>query len=253
MFDSHVHTKFSADSRMDIKDAVNKSREQQIGIILTEHCDFDFPKQGDMIFNFDKYFNEYEKYKSDSLLLGIEIGMQPQCLEQNRKVIEKYPFDYILGSIHTIYGMDAFDPETYKEFEKRDIYEKYFKFMLECLKCYDFIDSLGHIDYIARYSPYDDSEIYYEEFKDYIDLVLKVLAESGKAIELNTRRLIDKGARENLLKIFKRFYELGGRNITLGSDSHTPQNIGKYFSYAVEIANRANLKIVYYKKRKIII
>lgn len=253
MFDSHVHTKFSSDSRMNIKDALNKSKELQIGIILTEHFDVDFPKQGDMVFNIDEYFNDYEKYKSENFLLGIEIGMQPQCLKQNKMIVEEYPFDFILGSIHAINGMDAFDPDTYKEFEKRDIYEKYFKCMLDCIKCYDFIDGLSHIDYIARYSQYDDSEIYYNEFKDYIDPILKALAESGKALELNTRRLEGKEARENLLNIFKRFHELGGRNITVGSDSHTPLSIGKYFDYADEIAKRANLKIVHYKQRKVII
>lgn len=250
MFDCHVHSSFSTDCSTDIKDIVKRGKENEIGITITDHLDLDFPRPNKFIFSIDDYFTEYTKYRSDSLLIGVEMGMQQCCFEENRRIVNKYPFDYVMGSIHLIYGEDIFDKGIYEGGNKKDIYERYFNCMLDCIKNYDFIDSMSHIDYIARYAPYDDNEIYYEEFSDYIDSILKILVERGQSIEINSRRLGEKKVNENLVKIYRRFYELGGRTVTLGSDTHSTAGIGKYFDIANEIAEKCSLKVVYYKERQ---
>lgn len=63
--------------------------------------------------------------------------------------------------------------------------------MLECIEKYVFIDSLGHIDYIARYARFEDNEIYYMDFRNEIDEILRTLIQNEKAIEINTRRIGD--------------------------------------------------------------
>lgn len=249
MFDCHVHSSFSTDCRTDIKDIVKKGMESEIGITITDHLDLNFPRPNEFVFDFDDYFNEYTKYRSDRLLIGVEMGMQQCCCEENKKAVNKYPFDCVMGSIHLIYGEDVFDQSIYEGRNKKDIYERYFKCMLDFIKDYDFIDSLSHIDYIARYAPYADSEIYYDEFCDYIDSILKLLVERGQSIEINSRRLGEKKVYEPLIRIYKRFYELGGRTVTLGSDSHSTAGIGKHFDAAYEIAEKCGLKVVYYKER----
>lgn len=42
LFDTHLHTKFSADSKMSIEDAILSAKQQNIGLVLTEHLDYDF-------------------------------------------------------------------------------------------------------------------------------------------------------------------------------------------------------------------
>jgi histidinol-phosphatase (PHP family) len=251
MFDSHIHTRFSTDSNMNIEEAIKRSNELNLGLVITEHMDINFPRKGKFIFNPDEYFKEYSKYRSDKLLLGIEMGMGPECLDDNRELARNYPFDYIIGSTHIVNNIDVYDESYYHKKEKKQAYEEYLNYMAECVKNHDFIDSLGHIDYIARYARFDDKELYYNDFKDLIDEVLKAVVEKEKSIELNTRRLRDKSAVKNLIDIYKRYYELGGRTITIGSDSHTPDTIGYSFGIAREIADMCNLKIVYYKERKI--
>ena len=81
MIDSHIHTEFSDDSEMKIEDALRESKKSGIGMTLTEHLDLKFTKESDIIFDIDKYFNDYEKYRSENLMLGIEIGMQQICLK----------------------------------------------------------------------------------------------------------------------------------------------------------------------------
>jgi histidinol-phosphatase (PHP family) len=250
MFDCHVHSSFSADCRTDIKDIIKKGKESEIGITITDHIDVNFPGPTEFLFNFDDYFNEYTKYRNDRLLIGVEMGMQDCCCEENRKAVDKYPFDCVIGSVHLIYGKDICDKGTYAGRSKRDIYEMYFRCMLDCLKNYDFIDSMGHIDYIARYAPYEDREIYYDEFSDYIDSVLKILIERGQSIEINSRRFGDRKVHEHLAQIYRRFHELGGKTVTLGSDSHMAEGIGKHFDTSNEIAESCGLKVVHYKQRQ---
>ena len=51
IFDSHSHTEFSGDSEMKGKDALKAAAKQGLGLVFTEHLDFDYP--GDIDFTFD--------------------------------------------------------------------------------------------------------------------------------------------------------------------------------------------------------
>ena len=250
MFDSHLHTRFSTDSMMVITEALKKAEELNIGLVITEHMDIDYPVPEKFIFDKDAYFNEYSKYRNDKLLLGVELGLKTNCVEENRALTEKYPFDFVLGSVHLVDNMDLFGDEFYKGKTKHEAYTRYLEYMLECLKEHDFIDSLGHIDYITRYARYGDTEMYYKEFADYIDEVLRLAAHRGISLEINTRRFENEKAVKNLETIYKRFYELGGRTVTTGSDAHIKSYVGRNIKDAFEMAERCNLKPVYFKERK---
>lgn len=250
MFDCHVHTSFSTDCNMKIEDAISVSNEKGIGLIITEHMDLNFPVPDEFIFDIDKYFKNYNRFKTDRLLIGMELGMDPHIISEGKK-ISKREFDFIIGSVHILDGYDIYGGELYEGRNKKDVFEHYFRYMINCLESFNFIDSLGHIDFISRYANYPDREIYYEDYSDLMDEVLKVLARNEKSIEINTRRFNNKNAVENLLKIYKRFYELGGRTVTIGSDSHSPEFVGNRLKSGYEVAEQCLLKPVYYKERKI--
>lgn len=248
LFDSHMHTCFSSDSKMKMDEAVAKGRELNIGITITEHMDIAYPGPLAFTFNVDQYFADYNTYRGDNVLLGIEIGMREDCLEESCRIVEAYPFDYVIGSIHVVDNIDIYLPEFYQGRSKQEVYQQYFTAMLQCVTCYEGIHSLGHIDYIARYARFTDTEVYYSEFREQIDEILTVLARKGKALEINTRRLGSKEAMEILMPIYQRFYEVGGRLVTIGSDAHRATEIGRGLAEGVEIAERSNLKVVYYKE-----
>ncbi|SFL79681.1 histidinol phosphate phosphatase [Pelosinus propionicus] len=251
LFDSHMHTCFSTDSKMKMADAVVKAEELNIGIIITEHMDIAYPEPKAFIFDVEKYFSQYAQYRNEKVLLGIEIGMRSDCLEENCRLVEKYPFDYVIGSVHVIDNIDLYTPEFYQGRTKQEAYEHYFKAMKQCVTCYDGIHSLGHIDYIARYARFQDPEVYYHEFSDYIDEILTILAQKEKALEINTRRLGNKAAVETIIPIYKRFYELGGRIVTIGSDAHNVKDVGRELLAGLEIAERSNLNVVHFKEGKL--
>lgn len=250
LFDTHIHTRYSTDSNMAVETAVSRAAELDLGIIITEHRDLAYPEPNTITFNVEQYFRDYAQYRSDKVLLGIEVGMGPHCVEEDRSIIVNNPFDYVIGSIHAVDNMDIYQESYYHMRSKRDTYVQYFEAMLKCLKAYDFIDSLGHIDYIARYARYKDTEVYYHEFSDCIDEVLKTLAQNGKAMEINTRRLTCPAAVDTVRPIYQRFYELGGRLVTIGSDAHRSRDIGNKLDLAYALAEACNLKAVYFKQRK---
>ena len=250
LFDTHMHTTFSTDSKIKIQEAIAKGQELNLGITITEHMDLGYPQSNAFIFDVAEYLATYDKFRSDNVLLGIEIGMRNDCLQDNRYLVDEANLDFVIGSIHVIDNIDIYHESFYRTHTKQQVYYRYFEAMQECMRCYDFIDSLGHIDYIARYARFNDPEIYYTEFAEQIDEVLKVAAEKGKALEINTRRITDSRSVDLLMPIYKRFAELGGKLATVGSDAHKPQDIGRRINTAMDIAADCGLKVVYFKNRQ---
>ncbi|NOH15671.1 histidinol phosphate phosphatase [Clostridium cochlearium] len=254
MFDSHIHTNFSTDSKMTLDEVLEKSKKENIGVILTEHFDLKSLSPEEFIFDIEDYFKQYAPYRNEKLLLGLEMGMRPDCIEENKEISKKYDFDFILGSVHLaehedIY-YDIYSEEFYKGRNKKEVYNNYLEHMLQCVKNYDFVDALGHIDYICRYARYEDTELYYDEYEEILNEIFKELSLKDKALEINTRRLGDKNTHKPLFQIYKNFRKLGGKYVTIGSDSHRDIDIGSNFKVARELAEESGLKLIYYKNRK---
>lgn len=250
IFDSHVHTEFSTDSKLRLEEALTTAEKFNIGIITTEHIDLNYPEKGKFVFNINEYFEKFHKYRSDKYLMGVEIGMTEEYSNQNRKINEDYDFDYVLGSIHFVDNLDIYEKELYQGRDKDAVYRRYFEQMLSCLKTHEYINSLAHIDYICRYAVYNNTEIYYEDYKELIDEVLKFIKEREIALEINLRRLGSDKALGHLVSIYKRYRELGGSLVTIGSDSHYADAIGLNLKKALDLAKECDLKTVYYKNRK---
>lgn len=249
MFDTHIHTTFSTDSNMKLENAMDYMKKKYISGIITEHMDINFPKKNLFCFNVEDYFDTYDNYRDNNLLLGIELGMKEDCFEESEEIIQNNSFDYVLGSIHLVENLDLYYEDYYKDKNKKQAYTKYFETILENLDRFKFIDSLAHIDYIARYAKFRDREIYYSDFSDIIDEILNKVVKEDKCLELNTRRLDNDISIKNMIDIYKRFNELGGKYITIGSDAHEIKSIGSNFMEAKEISQLCNLKIVYFKNR----
>lgn len=250
-FDTHVHTSFSSDSKMNIKEALKKAKRLGLGLITTEHLDYAYPDENLFRVDISSYIQAYSQYKSENYFIGLEMGLSESCYNENVETAENYSkLDYIIGSIHAVEGKDIYAELFAFEKDKKQCYEKYLKTMLSNIKLYDCFHSLGHIDYICRYAPFEDKEIYYNDFSDYFDEVFKVLLKKGKVLELNTRRLNDTSAFENMVTIYSRYKELGGKYITIGSDAHTPESIGINFEQAKLLVEKLSLKPVYFLKGK---
>lgn len=251
LFDNHVHTKFSADSQMSVQEAVDKAVSEGLGLVFTEHMDFDYPGELDFTFQPQEYWQEYAAWRSSSLRLGVEIGMIPGAEERNKIFLARVPFDLVIGSIHLVDGVDIYEKIFYQGHLQQDNYRRYFHTMAEMLRTNYFIDVLGHIDYIARYAPYEQPDIIYRDFQEEIDAVLRTAIDHNIILEINTRRLSSPLGRKTLFPIYQRYKQLGGNYITLGSDAHTADVIGRDFSLAGELATVCDLQMVTFWQRQI--
>ena len=264
LFDSHVHSAASRDSQLCPQEAISTLARKGLGVIFTEHVDFVTPTVGkdmsatdapkvdeDFLCDFDIYPSQYESLRNDSVLLGLEIGLNAAFLPLNKQVADN-DYDFILGSIHFVDGDDVYRIAPTIDAKAFCIrYLTYAKEMVE-LSC-SFIHSLAHIDYAARYSEPVDRLFYYANFPKEFDGLLQALADRELAMEINTSRLGDTKAVKQLLTIYKRFSELGGKYVTIGSDAHSAWALGKYYAQGLGLAKMANLQPVYYKKGKRII
>ena len=252
-FDSHVHTEFSADSEMKAVDALREAAKQGLGLVFTEHLDYDYPSAGteEFIFDPEAYWAKYEPLRAEGKLsLGVEMGMMASAREKNAAFLRRVPFDFVLASIHFLDVKDLYYPETFEGREKGEMYHEYFTVMRDEIYAHPFINALAHIDYIARNAPFDNPEISYGDFSDDIDAVLRALVETDTAIEINTRRLsVPRGIKE-LAPVYRRYRQLGGRYVTIGCDAHVPQDIGRCYDRARELARAFDLTIVTFRERK---
>ena len=254
LYDCHSHTEFSSDSQMKAADALATARQQGIGLIFTEHYDFDYKeskhyKDMDFLFDAKAYWEQYEPLRGADLLLGVEVGLTPGSIGANQEFIGEVPFDQVIGSIHAIDQLDIYYPDYYEGKNKEKAYGQYLAIMADMVQANPYIDVLGHIDYISRYAPYEDKEIGYRQFHDQVDLVLKNVLDTGTIMELNTRRLDSKAVAESLLMLYARYKELGGQYVTIGSDAHKVEAIGMNFKMAQDLVEFVGLRPVYFKER----
>ena len=249
LFDSHNHTKFSADSQMDPRAALAKAEKLGIGLVFTEHLDIGMEGNPKFTFSPEDYFAEYSPLRDDALALGIEVGLTDVCREDNVAFIARAPFDQVIGSIHLLNGKDLYKAEAYGG-AKEEVYLEYLSAMEKNLRLHSYIDVLGHIDYICRYAVYEDKELYCEVFGDAIDKVLLAALDTETVPELNTRRLAQVSAAKHLAPIYKRYRELGGGFVTIGSDAHNVETVGKSLDVALTIAKEAELIPVTFRERR---
>ena len=252
-FDSHVHTEFSADSEMRAADALRAAARQGLGLVFTEHLDYDYPAAGEEEFIFDPeaYWAAYEPLRAEgNLSLGVEMGMMASAREKNAAFLRRVPFDFVLASIHFLDVKDLYYPETFEGREKREMYHEYFTVMRDEIYAHPFINTLAHIDFIARNAPFDNPELSYGEFSEDIDAVLRALVETDTAIEINTRRLGTPRGIKELAPIYRRYRELGGSCVTIGSDAHVPEGVGLRYDRARELARAFDLIIVTFREQQ---
>lgn len=237
--DMHTHSHFSGDCKATMDEMVSEAIKKGLKYYaITEHHDIEFPECGiDFELNTESYIRHITSYKEKmpkdfELLIGMEYGMQPHLVGILDEMTERYPFDFIIGSNHlAANGKDPYQADYYDGLTRNQGYMLYFEAILASVTHFDSFDTLGHMDYVNRYWRKDDIKIYnYSEFADIIDAILRTLIRKDKALEVNTMGNKHKLNGPNpSYEVLSRYFELGGELLTIGSDAHTPGNIGYYF------------------------
>ena len=226
LYDYHLHSLISFDGSISINDICKAYQKKGVrGMTFTEHIEHRQPHGRDILPDKKEYLREIEDAKKAYPMLeigmGIELGLQPYAKEV---IIEesKGPWDFILGSVHRLNYYPADRGYINSGLMKKEYMRSYFIALYEAAEALPCFDVMGHIDLFLRDEDILDKNIRYHDFADELDMLFKSLIDNGKGIEVNTA-----GFRYGMewphpeISLLKRYRELGGEIVTVGSDSHS--------------------------------
>lgn len=259
LIDMHVHSDNSPDGKHSPMYVCEHAVKNNLGAVaFTDHCEVD--KFFELKYNNMVFHSYFECSKARNafegqllVLIGVEIAQPLSNKNLADKIIKQYNYDCVLGSIHTPKSFDVDVKEI--EYDKIDVYEfmnNYFAELTELAK-WDGCDILAHITCpMRRIQGKYEIDFDYSKIQEATDTLLKTMIENGKALEINTSGLRQKIGRtmpeENLIR---RYRELGGKYITIGSDSHVAHECGAGIREGIEIAKRCGFdKLTFYVGRE---
>lgn len=249
MFDMHVHTSFSCDSKVRMDEYCEAAIEKGCSIIcFTDHADNNTRDFGCGYFEVDKYFEALAGVKSEyggrlKILSGVEFA-EPHVYKQQLSDMLKYPFDYVLGSIHFWIG-DMFVSEMLAQgIPLKECFDAYWNEMLKVVQHGGF-DSVGHFDFPKRYY----KELLYDE--GVMAEIMQVIVKNGIVLEINTSSL-RKGVNETMPnhELLLMYKKAGGRFATIGSDAHMRGDLTAGNAAAQKLLSDVGIEEVYFEGRK---
>jgi len=240
MFDYHMHSRVSFDGHdtgLELAQAAVKAGLKEI--CFTDHLDYDpLEQMGVLAFDTEAYNAEYDRLEVPGLTIrrGMEFGMTPDNVAQFKRDLQRRPFDFVLGSIHFVDDLDVYYPQWWQGKTPLQAEKRYLDATLECVRLHDEFDVLAHLTYIAKtHSHPAPRPVPYEEHREVVDEILRTLAAKGKGLEMNSSGVDRCGGFLPTADYFRRFKELGGQIVTIGSDAHTASRVGQYSFEACEI------------------
>ena len=268
--DYHVHTYYSDDSEYPmeevVKEAISLGLEE---ICFTDHVDYGIKRDWDdpsgMLYrpggpgeparmplanvDYPAYAAEIESLRSKyrdriAIKMGMECGMQTHTIPQYEKLFSSYPFDFIILSVHQVEDKEFWTQDFQRGRTQEEYNLRYYEEMLALVQRYHHYSVLGHLDLISRY---DNAGYYpFEKIQPIVTEILKTVIADGKGIEINTSShrygLKDLTPSVDILRLYR---ELGGRILTIGSDSHRKEHLGAYIQDTMEEAKKLGFEEIY--------
>ncbi|MEJ5307308.1 MAG: histidinol-phosphatase HisJ family protein [candidate division WOR-3 bacterium] len=253
MIDLHNHSLYSYDSKRLMEDIVVEALSKNIKILgFSDHLDFNQNDPGNMFYKGESQFEEFLSLKSKyqkkiKLFLGIESSYEKDYEEKIVTTFKKFPFDYIIVSLHFVEGIVISDWIVQIEKDKENIldvdYEKYF-LQLESIVDFKNFNILGHIDYYKKYSKFSDHKITFRRYEKYYERILKKIIKNNIILEINTSGLRHK-CKEQFpsTEILSLYRDFGGKYVSTGSDSHKTGDVAFGFENLEKIIKNFNFEI----------
>lgn len=240
MFDFHMHSTVSFDGSgapLDMCQAAVRAGLQEI--CFTDHYDYNSDPAGQRyLFSLEEYSAAYDHLSVPGLTVrrGVEFGLTTWNQPDLQQLLHTRHFDFVLGSVHFVDGVDPYEERFWTDRSVEQSFRRFLEGTLECVRVQEDYDVLGHLTYVCK-SVYNPSHagVPYEDFRDITDEILKTLVSKGKGMEINTSGVDRAGTFLPSAPFLRRFKELGGQIVTVGSDAHDPSRVGQYTPQALEI------------------
>ena len=232
--DMHTHSTFSHDGQNELKDMLAAAQKKGIAFYGTsEHFDYDYDekKMSAEIYsqtrdaNPEDYFHAARHLQDDyagvmNVIVGAEFGYtnDPVALDRYVREYEKFRPDFVINSVHSIGGVDYCRIPFTKD--KAQTYREYLAIIRESLDAPYPYDIVGHIGYVARYVPFEDGRLSLDEFGAELDDIFKTIIQKDKILDVNSASKHLPQLSLPSVELIARYFALGGRKISFGSDAH---------------------------------
>jgi histidinol-phosphatase (PHP family) len=255
--DYHIHTYLCKHAVGELDQYVEQAIKiglDEIGFADHNPLPGGFDKAHRMDFSqLDLYYNlvmEAQKnHPGINIKFGLEADYLPGSEEFLRNQINKYPFDYVYGSIHYLDDWNFDNPVFVHKWDNCDvdeIYARYFDTLIQLIKL-RVVDIIAHPDLVKKFG-YRPKRLDLDAI--YLD-VCRSLRASDMCLEINTS-----GLRKEVAEIYptRRFLEIACQNsvpVVIGSDAHTPSDTGADYDRAIDLARSVGYTHVQqFSKRK---
>ena len=255
--DLHTHTTFSFDGYPEASvDAMCRAAIERglTHLAITDHCDINGEVEGlyavlDKEAVFAAVTAAKRKYADRlTVLFGIELGQATQYPKEARALLEKYPYDIVLGSLHNLANTPDFCfmgsvNEKYPAPQLADMTDAEIAALFDrvldestALLDFDGIHVLTHLTYMHRYVLRAGRQMDFTPFLPKLTALFEKMIARGVALELNTSTLTEDGGvtmpTAELLALYRR---CGGRLLSVGSDAHVPTRVAHCYPAAARI------------------
>ena len=262
--DYHVHCDHSPDCHVPMAEQLRRAAALGItDLCMTDHIELGLDEWGDEVIDLMAYRQEFEALRGQfpqlRLRFGVEVGIS--CPEhhwaQLLEMMQAMEYDFVIVSAHTLHGKNVLKALPYEGDGLARVCREYIPSILPRLTRLDpsLYSCVGHIDFPLKgalrcHAPC--TEYRYNFAPEAMDALFRYIIDQGKCLELNTSPwgLMPPGqiSRPDWLR---RYAQLGGEYITIGSDSHLTQNTGAFFREAAALAREAGVKyLAVYEKMK---
>jgi histidinol-phosphatase (PHP family) len=263
MIDSHSHTSYSKHAIGTVDELVRASIAAGVTVLtITDHAPFPVDSDNRLLASeLDRYFADIERareiYQEQiTILCGLELDYMPCTAAFSRKLLTRYPMDFVIGSIHYVEvpGETLVKVWELPRLAGQAFLDRYFA-NLEGLLDSGLFDAVGHADTLLRGVPED---IFLRRFEP----LLAPLATSGIAFELNASGLRKTSLDSTTGREAQGFWSYPSRELvaqlislevpfTIGSDAHDPSDAGAGIAELLETLRPLGLKsISYYERRR---
>ena len=233
MFDYHMHSTVSFDARSSALEMAQAAKAAGMKeICFTDHLDYDpLGELGVIAFDTEVYNAAYDDLKIPGLKirLGMEFGMTVDNRAQFKEDLKRRHFDFVLGSVHFVDDRDVYYDRYWRDKTVWQAERHYLEATLDCVRLHEDYDVLAHLTYIAKATSHPAPRpVPLAEHRELIDEILRTVAQKGKGLEMNTSGVDRCGGYLPTADYFRRFKELGGEIVTVGSDAHDTARVGQY-------------------------
>lgn len=183
---------------------------------------------------------ELKKAHPSFVLLGIEADYRPHTVADVKTLLESYPFDYVIGSVHHLGAWGIDDERQIAEYSGRDIdtvWAEYLELVGDAAES-GLFTILGHLDLAKKFGFRPTRSLTAE-----LDRLVERVAKAGVLVEINTAGLHKPVGEAYPAPDILRRLCAAGANVTFGSDAHRPSEVSRDFPLAAQLALEAGYSV----------